>query len=68
MRYVISRREWLQIQPLVFDETSASREVLLPPHHRDPFDRGLVSQAILSGLTIVTPDSNIARYPAPVLW
>ncbi len=67
-RYVISRREWLQIQPLAFDEASASREVLLPPHHRDPFDRGLVSQAILSGLTIVTPDSNIARYPAPVLW
>ena len=38
------------------------------PHHRDPFDRGLVSQAILHGMTIVTPDAEIARYPAPVLW
>ena len=37
-------------------------------HHRDLFDRGLVSQAILRGLTIVTPDPLIARYPAPVLW
>ena len=26
------------------------------------------SQAILNGMTIVTPDENIARYPAPVLW
>lgn len=67
-RYVSSRRQWLQIQPLAFDEASASHEVLLPPYHRDPFDRGLVSQAILNGLTIVTPDPNIARYPAPVLW
>ena len=29
---------------------------------------GLVSQAILNGMTIVTPDEAIARYPAPVLW
>ena len=35
---------------------------------RDPFDRGLVSTAILNGMTIVTPDAAIARYPAPVLW
>ena len=27
-----------------------------------------VSQAIVHGLTIVTPDTQIARYPAPVLW
>jgi PIN domain nuclease of toxin-antitoxin system len=33
-----------------------------------PFDRGLVSQAILNGMTIVTPDEAIARYPTPVLW
>ena len=67
-RYVNSRRQWLQIQPLPFDETCAAHEALLPLLHRDPFDRGLISQAILNGLTIVTPDREITQYPAPVLW
>ena len=66
--YVIHRREWLQLQPLAFDEACAAHDALLPPHHADPFDRGLVSQAILHGMTLVTPDADIARYPAPVLW
>ena len=68
VRYVASRRVWLQLEPLRFDEECAAHDGLLPPHHRDPFDRGLVSQAILNGLTIVAPDPAIARYPAPILW
>ncbi len=67
-RYVVSRREWLDIRPLPFDENAATHEALLPPHHRDPFDRGLISQAILGGMTIVTPDESFSRYPAPLLW
>ena len=67
-RYVASRRRWLGLESLAFDETSAAHDALLPGHHRDPFDRGLVSQAILKGMMIVTPDEQIARYPAPVLW
>lgn len=68
VRYVPSRREWLELEPLPFDEASAAHEVLLPTLHTDPFDRGLVSQAIVNGLTIVTPDEAISSYPAPVLW
>ncbi|WP_420633486.1 type II toxin-antitoxin system VapC family toxin [Candidatus Palauibacter sp.] len=68
VRYVSSRREWLGLEPLAFDEASAAHDVLLPSLHTDPFDRGLVSQAILNGLTIVTPDEAISAYPAPVLW
>ena len=67
-RYVASRRRWLRIEALPFDETCAAHDALLPPYHRDPFDRGLISQAILNGMTIVTPDEVIARYPAPILW
>ncbi len=66
--YVQSRREWLGLRPLPFDERAVARDDLLPPLHGDPFDRGLVTQAILYGLTIVTPDEAIAGYPAPVLW
>ncbi len=68
VRYVSSRREWLRLEPLAFDEPSAAHDVLLPPLHSDPFDRGLVAQAIVNGLTIVTPDEAISAYPAPVLW
>ena len=67
-RYVASRRQWLQVEPLAFDEATAAHDVLLPPLHSDPFDRGLVAQAILHHMTIVTPDAAIAQYPAPVLW
>jgi PIN domain nuclease of toxin-antitoxin system len=39
----------------------------LPLHHRDPFDRMLVAQAIVERLTIVTRDQAMARYPVPVI-
>jgi PIN domain nuclease of toxin-antitoxin system len=39
----------------------------LPLHHRDPFDRMLVAQAIVERLTIVTRDEAVARYPVPVI-
>jgi PIN domain nuclease of toxin-antitoxin system len=39
----------------------------LPPHHRDPFDRMLVAQAQVEGLTIVTHDSVIAKYGVRIL-
>jgi len=41
---------------------------LLPGHHRDPFDRLLVAQAIEERLTLVTHDPVIRRYPVSVLW
>ncbi len=67
-RFISRARERLRIEPLPFDEQDAAHDALLPDHHGDPFDRCLVSQAILRGMTIVTPDADIARYPAPVLW
>lgn len=39
----------------------------LAPIHRDPFDRMLVAQAQIEGLTIVTRDRSIARYDVAVL-
>jgi PIN domain nuclease of toxin-antitoxin system len=40
----------------------------LPPHHRDPFDRMLVSQAQSEGLTIITADSYIRQYEVETVW
>lgn len=40
----------------------------LPHLHRDPFDRMLVAQARVEGLTLVTNDPNIKRYDVALLW
>jgi PIN domain nuclease of toxin-antitoxin system len=37
----------------------------LPPHHRDPFDRMLIAQALHEGFRLVTRDTEIAKYPVP---
>jgi PIN domain nuclease of toxin-antitoxin system len=38
----------------------------LPHIHKDPFDRILISQAIIEEITLITVDQLVARYPAPV--
>lgn len=38
----------------------------LPPIHKDPFDRILVAQSIVEGITLLTVDDMVAWYPAPV--
>lgn len=40
----------------------------LPPHHSDPFDRMLISQARVEGASIVTHDRRFAPYDVKVLW
>lgn len=38
----------------------------LPPLHKDPFDRLLIAQALVEGITLLTADGQVAQYPAPV--
>jgi PIN domain nuclease of toxin-antitoxin system len=38
----------------------------LPPIHKDPFDRLLVAQSMVEGITLLTADPLVAQYPAPV--
>lgn len=40
--------------------------VSLPLIHKDPFDRILVAQATAEGITLLTADSTVARYPGPI--
>ncbi len=45
----------------------AARETAkLPLIHKDPFDRLLIAQAIVEGLTLITADATVARYGGPV--
>jgi PIN domain nuclease of toxin-antitoxin system len=48
--------------PLPIEIEHAVLSADLPDHHRDPFDRLLVAQAILEDLTLVTTDERIAKY------
>jgi len=38
----------------------------LPALHKDPFDRILIAQAMLEGLTLLTSDALVAQYPGPI--
>jgi PIN domain nuclease of toxin-antitoxin system len=38
----------------------------LPPLHKDPFDRLLLAQALVEGITLLTADAQLARYRGPV--
>lgn len=40
----------------------------LPLHHRDPFDRLLIAQARIEGMTLLSNDSTIAQYAVQRLW
>jgi PIN domain nuclease of toxin-antitoxin system len=39
---------------------------LLPPLHKDPFDRLLVAQAMTESVTLLTADPVVAKYPGPI--
>ena len=42
--------------------------VTLPRHHGDPFDRLMICQAQVEGLTLITCDSQFSAYGVPLLW
>jgi PIN domain nuclease of toxin-antitoxin system len=61
-----------EIRNVGFDElplrwVHAERQLALPTHHRDPFDRMLIAQALVEGLTLVTRDRAFDAYDVPVL-
>ena len=66
--YVSQQRQLHRIESLSIDEAAALQSSKLPDVHRDPFDRILISQAILGGMAIVTPDRLIRRYPVRTVW
>jgi PIN domain nuclease of toxin-antitoxin system len=67
-RFVPRERARHGIEALALDEGAALAVHRLPELHHDPFDRMLVCQAIAGGLTILTPDEQIAQYPVPTIW
>jgi PIN domain nuclease of toxin-antitoxin system len=61
-------REARCIASLDMDVESALHAGRLPALHLYPFDRMLVAQAIVHGMTILTPDPAFEQYAVRVLW
>ena len=40
----------------------------LPPHHRDPFDRLLIAQALIERVPVITADARFGDYGVDVRW
>jgi PIN domain nuclease of toxin-antitoxin system len=64
--YLRQRRVEHNIASLAFDEPSLSHLLRLPLHHRDPFDRMLICQALQHNLQVITSDTLFTKYPVTV--
>lgn len=59
-------RNGFEFLPVTFEHTAAL--IQLNFHHKDPFDRILISQAITERLTIISRDSNFVKYNVISVW
>ena len=55
-----------ELLPVTFADTLTVST--LPFHHRDPFDRIIIAQALNSGINIITKDENFSLYGVNVIW
>jgi PIN domain nuclease of toxin-antitoxin system len=56
----------IQLLTITFNHSYKVEE--LPFHHKDPFDRLIIAQAILEDLVILTRDSEILKYDVQTAW
>jgi PIN domain nuclease of toxin-antitoxin system len=58
----------LKIEILPIERSDLDRYLILPLHHRDPFDRLIISQAIDRELILISVDGSFELYPVQRLW
>ena len=58
----------LAMTPLPITLDHVEQLTQLPFHHRDPFDRLLIAQAMVEGMTLVSCDEHFPAYGVPLLW
>jgi len=62
----IMRRYEIELLPITFEHIQ--KLLTLDFHHRDPFDRIIISQGLVEKLTVVTKDENFLKYNIKLLW
>jgi PIN domain nuclease of toxin-antitoxin system len=60
--------EDLDVRILPFAAEHAFRMFEMPEHHRDPFDRQIIAQALFENIPVVTPDEKFRLYDIKIVW
>ncbi|TDI36479.1 MAG: type II toxin-antitoxin system VapC family toxin [Acidobacteria bacterium] len=66
--YIPTQRKLHAIDTLPLEEPAIVHLAKLPEHHRDPFDRMLICQAIEHEMLLTTSDVRILEYPVKTFW
>lgn len=68
-KIIMKEMELNELIGIAFTLQASLRSIDLPFHHRDPFDRMLICQALAHDLTILTPDTEFRKYEeVKVVW
>jgi len=62
----IMKRYEIELLPITFEHLQ--KLLTLPFHHRDPFDRIIISQGLTEKYTIATKDENFPKYDERIIW
>jgi len=62
----IMRRYEIELLPITFEHIQ--KLMTLDFHHRDPFDRIIISQGLVEKLAVVTKDENFPKYDIKIVW
>ena len=68
VQFVQKYVEGADIQVLGIELAHLDLFIDLPFHHKDPFDRIMIAQAIVEDLTLVSCDEHFSKYDVDVLW
>jgi PIN domain nuclease of toxin-antitoxin system len=66
--YIPKRLAEQNIQALTINQTHALKVYDLPLHHRDPFDRLIIAQALIEEMVVLTSDRDFEKYSVQVVW
>ena len=57
-----------RLEVLAIQQAHALQLLKLPDHHRDPFDRIIIAQALVEDMTLISGDSHFASYTIRIIW
>jgi PIN domain nuclease of toxin-antitoxin system len=60
------KRNGLIVVPVTLEHVLSLQS--LPHHHKDPFDRLLIAQALTENAVVVSKDKSFSPYPVTILW
>jgi PIN domain nuclease of toxin-antitoxin system len=66
--FVNAQMTQYNFQPLTITHEHTYQVETMTMHHKDPFDRVLIAQALMADLVILTRDSEFSQYGVKTLW